>query len=147
VKDLLTAIGLKMGEPPANIRYGKILIYSDADPDGDSIAGLLINFFGRYWPEMIEQGRICRVMTPLVVTKRKGESSWFYTAKEFESWCEGRDDLKTWSIEYKKGLASLEDAEYEQIIKNPNMVAIEGGVDLKSTLDAWFASDPATRMV
>jgi hypothetical protein len=84
-------------------------------------------------------------MTPLVVTKRKGESNWFYTAKEFEDWCTGRDDLKTWSIEYKKGLASLEDAEYEQIIKNPNMFAIEGGVDLKSTLDAWFASDPAIR--
>lgn len=145
VKDLLAAIGLKMGEPPTNLRYGKVLIYSDADPDGDSIAGLLINFFGRYWPEMIEQGRICRVMTPLVVTKRKGESNWFYTAKEFEDWCTGRDDLKTWSIEYKKGLASLEDAEYEQIIKNPNMFAIEGGVDLKATLDAWFASDPATR--
>lgn len=145
VKDLLTAIGLKMGEPPSNLRYGKILIYSDADPDGDSIAGLLINFFGRYWPEMVEQGRICRVMTPLVVTKKKDESNWFYTIREFEEWCIGRDDLKSWSIEYKKGLASLEDAEYEQIIKNPNMFAIEGGLDLKATLDAWFASDPSIR--
>ena len=30
VKDLLTAIGLKMGEPPKELRYGKVLIYSDA---------------------------------------------------------------------------------------------------------------------
>jgi len=147
VKDLLTAIGLKMGEPPSNLRYGKVLIYSDADPDGDSIAGLLINFFGRYWPELLEQGRICRVMTPLVVTKRKAESNWFYTMAEFEAWSHGRDDLKTWSIEYKKGLASLQDDEYEQIIKNPNLFSIEGGVDLKSTLDAWFGTDPAIRKV
>ncbi len=147
VKDLLTAIGLKMGEPPTNLRYGKVLIYSDADPDGDSIAGLLINFFGRYWPELLEQGRICRVMTPLVVTKRKTESNWFYTMAEFEAWSHGRDDLKTWSIEYKKGLASLQDDEYEQIIKNPNLFSIEGGVDLKSTLDAWFGTDPAIRKV
>jgi len=147
VKDLLTAIGLKMGEPPSSLRYGKVLIYSDADPDGDSIAGLLINFFGRYWPELLEQGRICRVMTPLVVTKRKAESNWFYTMAEFEAWSHGRDDLKTWSIEYKKGLASLQDDEYEQIIKNPNLFSIEGGVDLKSTLDAWFGTDPAIRKV
>ena len=147
VKDLLTAIGLKMGEPPTNLRYGKVLIYSDADPDGDSIAGLLINFFGRYWPELLEQGRICRVMTPLVVTKRKTESNWFYTVAEFEAWSRGRDDLKTWSIEYKKGLASLQDDEYEQIIKNPNLFSIEGGVDLKPTLDAWFGTDPAIRKV
>lgn len=147
VKDLLTAIGLKMGEPPTNLRYGKVLIYSDADPDGDSIAGLLINFFGRYWPELLEQGRICRVMTPLVVTKRKTESNWFYTVAEFEAWSRGRDDLKTWSIEYKKGLASLQDDEYEQIIKNPNLFSIDGGVDLKPTLDAWFGTDPAIRKV
>jgi len=145
VKDLLTAIGLKMGEPPTNLRYGKILIYSDADPDGDSIAGLLINFFGRYWPEMLEQGRICRVMTPLVVAKKKDESLWFYTSDEFDTWMSGRDDIKTWSVEYKKGLASLEDAEYEQIIKNPNLFSIDGGLDLKSTLDAWFGSDPGIR--
>ena len=58
VKDLLSAIGLKMGEVPKELRYGKILIYADADPDGDSITGLLINFFGKNWPELFSKGRI-----------------------------------------------------------------------------------------
>ena len=145
VKDLLTAIGLKMGEPPKDLRYGKILIYSDADPDGDSIAGLLMNFFGRYWPELFDQGRICRVETPLVVAKKKDEKIPFYSAADFEAWQSKQKDLTKWDIAYKKGLAALEDEEYKEIIQNPRMFSIAGGSELKPTLDAWFASDPAIR--
>ena len=145
VKDLLAAMGLKLGEPPKDLRYGKILIYSDADPDGDSIAGLLINFFGRYWPEMIDQGQICRVMTPLVVAKKASDVLSFYTASEFEDWQGKQKDLKKWDISYKKGLAALEDAEYKEIIQSPKLFAISGGVSLKDTLDAWFAGDPSIR--
>ena len=145
VKDLLTAIGLKMGEPPKELRYGKILIYSDADPDGDSIAGLLMNFFGRYWPELFDQGRICRVETPLVVAKKKDEKIPFYSAADFEVWQSKQKDLTKWDIAYKKGLAALEDEEYKEIIQNPRMFSIAGGSELKPTLDAWFASDPAIR--
>lgn len=145
VKDLLTAMGLKLGEPPKDLRYGKILIYSDADPDGDSIAGLLINFFGRYWPEMIDQGQICRVMTPLVVAKKGSDVLSFYTAAEFEEWQGKQKDLKKWDISYKKGLAALEDGEYKEIIQSPKLFAISGGGGLKDTLDAWFAGDPAIR--
>jgi DNA topoisomerase-2 len=145
VKDLLTAIGLKMGEPPKDLRYGKILIYSDADVDGDSIAGLLMNFFGRYWPELFEQERICRVMTPLVVAKRKGETLPFYSAADFDEWQGKQRDLSKWDIAYKKGLAALEDEEAKEIIVNPKMFSIAGGSGLKPTLDAWFASDPAIR--
>jgi DNA topoisomerase-2 len=145
VKDLLTATGLKMGEPPKDLRYGKILIYSDADPDGDSIAGLLINFFGRYWPELFDQGKICRVMTPLVVAKKKDETLSFYTADEFNEWQTKNKDLSKWDVAYKKGLAALEDEEYREIIQNPSMFAIAGGKELKSTLDTWFASDATPR--
>jgi len=145
VKDLLAGIGLRLGEEPKDLRYGKILIYSDADPDGDSIAGLLINFFGRYWPEMFAQERICRVMTPLVVVKKKDEKKWFYTATEFEEWQSAQKDLSKWDIAYKKGLAALEDDEYREIIQNPNLFSIQFDKDFKHTLDAWFGSDPAPR--
>jgi DNA topoisomerase-2 len=149
VKDLLTAIGLRMGEPPKDLRYGKILIYSDADPDGDSIAGLLMNFFGRYWPEMFDQGKICRVMTPLVVAKKNKDTKSFYTNTEFSRWVESLSakETKQWDISYKKGLAALEDAEYKEIIQSPKMFSIMGGSELKKTLDAWFGSDPSIRKI
>lgn len=145
VKDLLTAIGLKMGEEPKDLRYGKVLIYSDADPDGDSIAGLLMNFFGKYWPELFDQGRICRVMTPLVVVQKGSERIAFYTNDEFEEWSKRTKDLKKWDIGYKKGLAALEDVDYKDIIQSPNLFAISGGKELKPTLEAWFAGDSSIR--
>lgn len=145
VKDLLTAIGLKMGEEPKDLRYGKVLIYSDADPDGDSIAGLLMNFFGKYWPELFDQGRICRVMTPLVVAKKGSETLSFYSNADFEAWMSKAKDLKKWDVAYKKGLAALEDAEYKEIIQNPKLFSIAGGKDLKSTLETWFSGDSAPR--
>jgi DNA gyrase/topoisomerase IV subunit B len=145
VKDLLVAIGLKMGEEPKELRYGKILIYSDADPDGDSIAGLLMNFFGKYWPELFDQGRICRVMTPLVVAKKGTETLSFYSNADFEEWMGKARDLKKWDVAYKKGLAALEDAEYKEIIQNPNLFAVSGGKELKPTLEAWFAGDSSIR--
>jgi DNA topoisomerase-2 len=139
VKEMLMAIGLKLGEEPKDLRYGKILIYSDADPDGDSIAGLLINFFGRYWPELLKDGKICRVQTPLVVAKKGAETLWFYTPQEFETWVSSCKNIDEWDVSYKKGLAALEDAEYKEIIQNPKMFSILPGEDLKFSLDSWFS--------
>jgi DNA topoisomerase-2 len=139
VKEMLMAIGLKLGEEPKDLRYGKILIYSDADPDGDSIAGLLVNFFGRYWPELLTEGKVCRVQTPLVVAKKGTDTRWFYTQQEFEAWISTCKNIEKWDVSYKKGLAALEDAEYKEIIQNPKMFSILPGNDLKFSLDSWFS--------
>jgi DNA topoisomerase-2 len=141
----MASIGLKMGEEPKDIRFGKIFIYSDADPDGDSIAGLLINFFGKYWPELFERGVVCRVMTPLVVCKKGNDKKWFYTNKEFEDWEGTQKTLSGWSIEYKKGLAALENEEYKEIIQNPNYFVLDKGRDFQGILETWFAGDSAPR--
>ena len=145
IKDLLTATGLKLGEEPKDLRYGKILIYADADPDGDSITGLLVNFFGRYWPEMFEKEMIYRVLTPLVVVEKGAEKHCFYTNAEFEKWMHGRTDLAKWDIAYKKGLAALQDAEYQDIIQHPKMFALTPGHNLREVLDCWFAGDAKPR--
>jgi len=145
VTSLLGAIGLKLGEEAKNLRYGKVLIYSDADPDGDSIAGLLINFYGRYWPEMFEQEMICRVVTPIVVAKKGKQKKSFYTNEEFEDWVSDRSKIKGWEIEYKKGLAALEDEEYKEIIQDPKMFVIEKGDHFHATLNHWFSKNPMHR--
>ena len=144
VQALLNAIGLRLGEDAEKLRYGKVLIYSDADPDGDSIAGLLTNFFGRYWPELLEKRMLYRVMTPLVVALKKKERKMFYTNEEFEEWKKS-DDSRGWEISYKKGLAALEDPEYCDIIRNPKMFALVPGDDLDIALEDWFGNDPDVR--
>lgn len=144
VQALLNAIGLRLGEEPENLRYGKVLIYSDADPDGDSIAGLLTNFFGRYWPELLEKRMLYRVMTPLVVAQKKDDRKMFYTNEEFEVWSKS-GATRGWDVSYKKGLAALEDPEYKDIIRHPKMFALVPGDDLDQSLEDWFGDNADIR--
>ena len=145
VKDLMAALGLKLGEEPKGLRYGKIYIYTDADPDGDSIASLLINFFNKYWPELFDNGIIYKVMTPIVVAKKGKNVKNFYSQLEYDDWYHKTSSISTWDIQYKKGLASLEDAEYEEIIKNPKVIKISNDKKYKESLDTWFGKDSNPR--
>lgn len=146
VVGLMGAIGLKLGEEPKDIRYGKVYIYTDADPDGNSIAAQLINFFAKYWPELFEMGIIYKVMTPLVVVKKGNQVQNFYTNREFEDWMNKKSvNPSSWNIEYKKGLAALEDEEYEEIIKNPYVVKLKIDKGSESSLEAWFGADSQPR--
>jgi DNA topoisomerase-2 len=144
VINLMGSLGLRLGEEPNNLRYGKILIYTDADPDGDAIAGLLMNFFGKYWPELFEQGKIYRVLTPLVVAKKNKDSIPFYTKEEYHKW-ESKSNTKGWSVEYKKGLAALESEEYEDIIRNPKTIQMTSDPLYKESFNAWFGGDSNKR--
>jgi DNA topoisomerase-2 len=141
---LMASLGIKLGEELGDLRYGKIYIYTDADPDGDSIAGLLINFFNRYWPELFEQGRVFKVMTPLVVVKKGKDVKSFYSNDEYQKW-ESTNSTKSWNIEYKKGLAALEDIEYREIIHNPVLVKLTNDSNYKESLKNWFGADSKPR--
>jgi DNA gyrase/topoisomerase IV subunit B len=59
----MASIGLKLGQDInlKDLRYGRILFYVDADVDGNSIAGLLINFFHKYWTDMFDRRMIYKV--------------------------------------------------------------------------------------
>lgn len=144
VVQLMASLGIKLGEDPRDLRYGKVYIYTDADPDGDSIAGLLMNFFNKYWPQLFTQGRIFKVMTPLVVAKKGKEIIPFYSNEEYSKW-EKKTGAKGWEVEYKKGLAALEDAEYREIIHNPVLVKMQNDKEYKSSLNNWFGTDSSVR--
>ena len=144
VVQLMASLGIKLGEEPGDLRYGKVYIYTDADPDGDSIAGLLINFFNKYWPELFEQGRVFKVMTPLVVAKKGKDVKPFYSNEEYSEW-EKKTGAKGWDVEYKKGLAALEDVEYRDIIHSPVLVKLQNDKSFKESLNNWFGSDSEPR--
>ena len=83
-------------------------------------------------------------MTPLVVAKKGKDSINFYTNDEFDKWS-AKNKAHTWNIEYKKGLAALEDLEYEEIIKDPKVVQLKNDKEYKESLNAWFGADSAPR--
>src|SRR5713226_6886071 len=71
IEDLLSIIGLIPGQKVvrSNLRYGKIVIASDADYDGSHIFCLLINMFYQFWPELLDKNYapiIYRLITPNV---------------------------------------------------------------------------------
>lgn len=147
--NLMASIGLKIGKAInlKELRYGRILIYSDADTDGNSIAALLLNFFYKYWPDMFDRNMIYKVETPILVAiskSNKKDKIFFYTNDEFTSWSK-KNKVKDYEIKYKKGLAALSDDEYNTIINNPKLTLIQKD-DLSTTsLDIWFGKSSELR--
>jgi DNA topoisomerase-2 len=150
VVNLMGALGLKLGQKvvPGTLRYGRILFYCDADHDGSSIVGLLINFLYKYWPELFDSPMVFKAETPIVVSKnnKTKKKISFYTQDEYNKWL-GTINSKEWEIEYKKGLAALVDDEYSEIINNPRLTQITSDDLSKEYLNVWFGKDSELRKV
>lgn len=123
---------------------GKILTHNC---DGNAISALLINFFNKYWPELIERKMLYKVETPILVAyskKNKKQKILFYTQKEFLDW-EKTNNVSLYDIKYKKGLAALIDDEYNDIINNPKLTLIKRDENTNKSLNIWFGKDSSLR--
>lgn len=86
IKALVIALGTAIGEAFSleKLRYGKIIIATDADVDGAHIRTLLLTLFYRYFKELIEAGHVYVAMPPLYKIKKGREVVYVYTEAEKE---------------------------------------------------------------
>lgn len=88
LKSLIIAMGTNIGElfDITKLRYGRIIIMTDADVDGAHIRTLLLTLFFRYFPQLIAAGNIYIAQPPLYSAKKGKEVTWHYNAESLDEY-------------------------------------------------------------
>jgi DNA topoisomerase II len=158
IKNLKQILGLQNGrnfktldELKKTMRYGRILILTDADTDGSHIKGLLINFFHTFWKLLIEDDNFITVLnTPIVKAFKGNKVMTFYNINEYNNW---KSCNNNWKIKYYKGLGTstakearecFEDFEKKQLFfqgktkKDTDAIILAFKKDLSNERKEWI---------
>ena len=109
IANLISAIGCGIGSQfsAEKLRYGRIIVLTDADSDGHHIACLLVTFFYRFMPELLRQGRVYLGRPPLYRIQRGKNISWAWTEEERENCSKNSRGKGTVNITRFKGLGEM----------------------------------------
>lgn len=115
--DLVNILGLKWGKEfnINDLQYGKIVIASDMDVDGDKICALLCLMFAN-WPELFENNIICRSVSPIIIARKGKNCKKYYKMEDFKK---DEKQLKGYTFKYTKGLAGLSNEESKEMYHEP----------------------------
>lgn len=112
ISTLLQILGLTLGKPVVSLdqlTYRKLVIFSDQDPDGAHIGGLVLNVIHALFPSLLEldPAFVQRFPTPLVraTHKRSGVVTSFYAKAPYDAW-QLENDPAHYTIKYFKGLGT-----------------------------------------
>ncbi len=115
ISSLITAIGTNIGDDfdAEKARYHRIIIMTDADVDGAHIRCLLLTFFYRYMPELINLGYVYIAQPPIFGLKKKNSRNpkverYIYDEKALSSVLAEYDDPSKFDVQRYKGLGEMD---------------------------------------
>ena len=163
LKSLIIALGTNIGEEfdVEDLRYGKIVIMTDADVDGAHIRTLLLTLFFRYFPEIIKEGHLYIARPPLYSVKKGRKDIWMYSDEELEEHKKQRgieDEeegltkkaKKKLSVQRYKGLGEMNPEELWETTMDPEnrilkQVQVEDGEQASELFDILMGKEVKPR--
>ena len=147
VKSLISALGTSIGDSFGlkGLRYGRVIIMTDADVDGAHIRTLLLTFFFRYMQELIDAGHVYIAQPPLYRISYKNQIQYAYSDNEKDSIVTRYGGNAKVSISRYKGLGEMNPDQLWETTMNPAnrtllQVTIEDAAEADKTFDMLMGS-------
>jgi DNA gyrase subunit B len=143
IKSIISALGTSIGDnfDVSNLRYGRVILMSDADVDGSHIRTLLLTFFFRYMQALIEQGHLYIAQPPLYRVKVKDKIRYAYNDADKDKVLKEMGTMADRAeISRYKGLGEMNPEQLWETTMNPEnrtllLVSIEDAASADKTFD------------
>ncbi|MGM0380556.1 MAG: DNA topoisomerase (ATP-hydrolyzing) subunit B [bacterium] len=151
IRALITALGTGVGEEDFDLdqlRYGKIIIMTDADVDGAHIRTLLMTLFFRYMREIIEAGHLYIAQPPLYQVSYNGKKEYVYREQNLPPVLEEFDGKA--SVQRYKGLGEMNPDQLLRTTMDPEnrtllQVQVEDAVEADELFTTLMGDDVSPR--
>ena len=150
IKSLVSALGTGIGEgfDVSGLRYGRVIIMTDADVDGSHIRTLLLTFFFRYMAALVEEGHLFIAQPPLYRIESKGRGAsvrYTYSDQERDRVVKELGGPEKVSMQRYKGLGEMNPQQLWETTMDPThrtllLVTVEDAAEADRTFDMLMGS-------
>jgi DNA gyrase subunit B len=135
IKAMITAIGTGIRDEFSldKLRYNRLIIMADADVDGGHICGLILTFFYRYLPRLIQQGCVYIAKPPLYQVKNGKQTIYMHSDGELEAY--RRANAGNYSVKRFKGLGEMNPQELWETTMDPGKRVLKK-IEIRDELEA-----------